>query len=142
MKKNLLIIFTTLTLFSCIQDDIRTPIQPRAINNELTSTEFVKGSEDIPLVSNLELIDSGNINFDSQTGSFITVDYQSPIDLEVVQGFYIKTLPQMGWDLVKNDHVHSIFLRDNERLEIELFFSQEEEEKDLIRFSLSSGMKK
>jgi len=142
MKKNLLIIFATLALFSCIQDDLETPIQPPIVSNELTASDFVKGSEDIPLVSNLVLSENNNVDFDSDSGSFAVVDYESPFDLEVVQGFYLRTLPQMGWKLVKNDQKHSRFIRDSEKLEIDFIQSDTEDEDDLVRFSLSSISKK
>ncbi len=144
MKKNLLIIFATLALFSCTQDDLGAMTQPPAISNELTANDFVKGSEDVPLLNNLTLSETNNIDidFDSDSGSFATVDYRSSIDLEAVQGFYLKTLPQMGWNLVKNDQKHSSFIRDSQKLEIEFIENDVEDEEDLVRFSMSSISKK
>lgn len=143
MKKNLLIILAIFSLCSCIQDDvINDPVQPTVINNDLTANDFVKGSEDIPLVSNLDLVETGDVDFDSESGSFAVIDYKSSIDLEAIQGFYLKTLPQMGWKLIKNDQIHSIFARDGEKLEIEFIENDAEDGEDTVRFSMSSALKK
>lgn len=141
MKKNLPIIFCTFLLFSCIQDDLGKPVTPVVASTEIASSDFVKGSEDIPLVSDLELIDNNNVDFDSESGSFTSVEYKSQMDLEAVQGFYLKTLPQMGWQLLKNDQAISKFIRDNEKLEIHFIYGSEGDD-DIVKFMISSGVKR
>lgn len=138
MKKILSVIFSIFLLSSCTQyqknvEEIFTKIPPKKTN--LTAKDFVKGSEDIPLVSNLELMENNNVDFDSASGSFVTVDYKSPIALVEVQVFYLKTLPEMGWRLVKNDATESSFVRDNEKIKIEFV-------DDIVRFSMSSVVRK
>lgn len=142
MKKVLPIIFASFLLSSCIQDNLEQPVKPAITSTELTAIDFVKGSEDIPLLTNLELVESDNVDFDSESGSFATVEYRSQIDLEAVQGFYLKTLPQMGWNLTKNDLRHSNFTRENENVKIEFVESDEEGGDDLVVFSLSSVTRK
>lgn len=138
MKKFLTIILSVFFISSCIQNEINEMSSPKATGDEITATNFVRGSEDIPLVDGLELIDDENINFDSKSGSIASVDYKSGFDPEAVQAFYIRTLPQMGWKLSKNDQNHSLFTRDEEKLEIDFIESDDEGEDDLVRFAMSS----
>lgn len=139
MKKFLLLISFGFLLISCAQEIIENKPDFEAENNELTATDFVKGSEDIPLLNNLEIIeDSNNLDFDSASGSVSTIDYRSQIDLEAVQKFYLETLPQMGWKLVNTSHTRSSFVRENEKIEIEFVESEYEDEDDIVRFYLSS----
>ena len=144
MRKILTIFFTAFLLSSCIQDDVEQVEKPKITNQELSATDFVKGSEDIPLLNNLEQIESDNVSFDSEAGSIASVDYSSSIDLEAVQEFYLKTLPQMGWKLTHNDLRSSRFTRDGEKLEIEFIEGETDADSDtaqnddVVRFSLSS----
>ncbi len=141
MKKFLLVFFANFLLFSCAFDEAQKTDKPQTSNEELSATEFVKGSEDIPLIDGLEQIDNDALNFDSDAGSIATTDYKSLIDLEAVQNFYLKTLPQMGWKLIKNDQKHSKFVRESEKIEIEFIQAEEEGYDDVVRFFLSSVVK-
>ncbi len=144
MKKILPAIFSLFLLSSCISSNlthIEPVTKPSPKIENLTAKDFVKGSEDIPLLSNLELIENDGVNFDSDSGSFVTVDYESPIALESVQGFYLRTLPEMGWRLIKNNAAESNFTRDNEKIRIEFLHNDEEKER-IVRFSMSSVVRK
>ena len=84
---------------------------------------------------------NGDLNFDSNSGSISNIDYNTNIDLEEVQNFYLKTLPEMGWRLVKNDLNHSKFVRETESVEINFIVGNSEDEADIVRFFLSSAIK-
>lgn len=136
MKKFHLTIFVLLLLSSCIGDDLPKSTEQTSANEEITATEFVKGSEDIPLVNKLEILENENVDFDSSSGRISRVEYKSSINLETVQEFYLKTLPQMGWKLVQNDQNRSLFTREGQKLEIQ-FFTSEEEKSDIVKFSIN-----
>ncbi len=139
MKKIFALIFCCFALFSCA--DTQTIAAPKnaAVAAELSSNDFVKGSEDIPLIQGLELVESENVDFDSESGSFSSIEYKSPFYLEAVQNFYLRTLPQMGWKLIRNDQTESSFTREGERLKIEFLQKDHNSKSSFVRFYFSSA---
>lgn len=101
----------------------------------LVSEEFVSGSEDIPLLVGMQKFSDGALGFDSAVGSIISSSYSSNLDKNEVKIFYLKTLPQMGWSVVRNSIDSAKFKRDKEDLEIE--FAEENGAK-VVRFFYSS----
>jgi len=115
MKKNILALIF-ITFFSYGAQAFDSNKEPQF------STNFVDGTKDIPLAKGLSKINDNELGFDSVNGSITLVYYKSENNLKEVQNFYKKTLPQMGWKIIKNkkknlDNVS--FRRDNEKLEIE-----------------------
>ena len=138
MKKISILLLTSFWLFSCSVDEGEKQNALKISSSELTTTEFVKGSQDIPLLDGLGMASNGDLNFDSNSGSISNIDYNTNIDLEEVQNFYLKTLPEMGWRLVKNDLNHSKFVRETESVEINFIVSSSEDEADIVRFLRTS----
>ncbi len=101
----------------------------------IVTEEFVSGSEDIPLLAGMQKISDGSLGFDSTVGSIISSSYSSNLDHNEVKIFYLKTLPKMGWGVVRNSIDSAKFRRDKEDLEIE--FAEENGVK-LVRFFYSS----
>lgn len=94
-----------------------------AKRNAQNTTDFVAGSKDLPLAEGLNKFSDDGLDFDSASGSIISVTYKSSDDLKKVKDFYLKTLPQLGWKNLKSNKrgVDLLrFKRDNEKLEIEL----------------------
>ncbi len=114
-KIALLVIFSLAT-FSC--NVFKYNATPDKAN-----TEFVDGSQNIPLASGLKKIEDDSLIFDSTGGNVISVSYTTKSHLPSIKSFYISTLPQMGWKIVKNNNLTSVdvinFERENEKLEIE-----------------------
>lgn len=138
MKKILLLIPFFL-LFSCadlqklerkFQQLIHKPVEgPQA------SEEFVQGSEDIPLLVGMEKIFDGALGFDSASGSIIASSYSTNLEQKQIKIFYLKTLPEMGWNIAQNTENSIKFKREKEDLEIEF---AEEEKMQVVRFFISS----
>ncbi len=106
-------------------------------NNEENKTfQTVQGSLDIPLAKGLEVKNDNIINFDSLNGTILSISYETKIRLTKIKDFYLKTLPQMGWEIIANeflDNTDIVYLkRDDEALEIE--FSTREELKTVKFF--------
>lgn len=99
------------------------------------SEDFVQGSEDIPLLVEMEKMFDESLGFDSASGSIMSSSYESKISLEKVGNFYRKTLLQMGWKLVSSDSKKLAFERENEKLEIELL---QQNGKNVVKFFISS----
>lgn len=99
--------------------------------------EFVQGSEDIPLLTGMGKTSEDTVGFDSSSGSIISSSYASTISHKEVRNFYIKTLPQMGWQIVKNLENKVVFKRERENLEIEF---DKENGKSVVRFFISSAL--
>ena len=78
-----------------------------------------------------------SLGFDSDLGSIISSSYETKIELKKVRNFYLKTLPQMGWVLVKNIENSASFRREKEKLEIEFV---KQDDKKLVRFFISSTL--
>lgn len=146
MKKFLPLFALLFLVFSCNRTEIKTPQNPvyaeipsngGAFEKMSISQDFVQGSEDIPLLEQMEKIFDEGLGFDSASGSIMSSSYKSKVALEKVKSFYAKTLPQMGWKLIKSDKKKSVFEREKEKLEIE-FMTQEKQK--IVRFFISSNL--
>ncbi len=133
MKKNLALILSVFLLFSCSENFSTKP----KITEEQASKEFVQGSEDIPLLVGMDKTSDESLGFDSDLGSIASSNYSTEIDLQKVRNFYLKTLPQMGWNLVQNNEAKSGFKREKEKLEIEF---TKQSPKNIVRFFTSSDL--
>ena len=94
-------------------------------------TEFVEGSDDVPLFSSLKKFGEEDVDFDSASGSISSLIYESSVNLDEVRNFYIKTMPQMGWKIHQNGKKKIVFYRQKQKLEIEL---TKENGKNLVKF--------
>jgi len=98
---------------------------------------FVEGSNDVPLAKNLTKFSDDNVDFDFASGNIASIIYKNNSNNNNdVKAFYLKTLPELGWKIVKNKKKNSNlmkFLRDNEKLEVE-FFNKDKE--DFVKFLL------
>lgn len=132
MKKILVLISSFFLIFSCADlFKTKTP-EPKA------SPDFVQGSEDIPLLAGMEKIsDDDTIGFDSSSGSIISSSYTTDLNKRQIRNFYIQTLPQLGWEVIKNLENNLSFKRENENLEIEF---TDENDKKMVKFFISSAL--
>ncbi len=149
LEKTLVIASAFLLLSSCCKTEIKTPKNPIVANvpyesgpinkSSVTeaSTDFVQGSEDIPLLNGMEKMFDEGLGFDSSSGSIMSSSYKAEIPLENVKKFYSKTLPQMGWALKKSEPLKLSFEREKENLEIELI---KQNEKNIVKFFISSSL--
>lgn len=138
MKKIFILIAASFLVFSCsdFAKKCLDFVAPKNVESAvIVSEEFVQGSEDIPLLVGMEKISDDSVGFDSNSGSIISSSYVSENDKKQIRDFYLKTLPQMGWQIVKNVENESSFKRDREKLEIEFVA---ENGKKVVRFFLSS----
>jgi len=132
MKKFLVLALIPALIFSCSKKTKTS----NEVNVSYKATEdFVQGSEDIPLIAGMNRILEDAIGFDTNAGSIINSSYSTKLDLEKVKLFYLKTLPGMGWKLVKQSENKLNFRREKEKLEI-LF--DKNKKINLVKFFLSS----
>lgn len=103
--------------------------------NSNTQQLFIKGSQDIPLVNGLNLIDDEDIEFDTILGGFESSNYFANIATEIIAKFYLENLPKLGWKLEKNFNNQIIFKRENQKLSIKFYL---ENEKEAVNFSLTT----
>lgn len=134
--KKFIALTTFLLIFSCkFIDQIHIP----GLNDEKNTQEFVEGSQDIPLATGLKPIKDDAISFDSPAGSILSISYKSKSKLAHVRDFYLKTLPQLGWKIVKKHQPSQLdiidFKRGQEKLEIEFI-----EERNLVKFYAELGL--
>jgi hypothetical protein len=151
LEKILLVSSVLFLVFSCCRTEVGTPqnsivanipYEPGPINKSSiplpeASTDFVQGSEDIPLLNGLEKMFDESLGFDSPSGSIMSSSYESNMPLENIKKFYGKTLPQMGWNLKKIEPSKLSFEREKENLEIELI---KQNEKNIVKFFISSSL--
>jgi hypothetical protein len=133
MQKFLSLLVISFLTFSCLENFQKSEIIEEP--TEKASQDFVQGSEDIPLLVGMEKISDDSLGFDSSVGSIMASSYETKTDLEKIKNFYLKTLPQMGWNLKENNVGKLSFEREKEKLEIE-FVNQDG--RDLVRFFISS----
>lgn len=131
MKKIILPILCIFLLSSCEKGFFKKDQKIRA------SEEFAQGSEDIPLLVGMTKLSNESMGFDTDAGSIMTSSYTTKNDLEEVHVFYLKTLPQMGWKVMRDEKKKVVFRREKEKLEIE-FFTQKG--KNVVKFFLSSAL--
>ncbi len=87
---------------------------------ETEARGFVAGFEDIPLMEGLKQTESDDIVFGNEETSYreaqlVAVRKKSFKD---IQDFYLKTLPQLGWNIQSHEASSLKFSRENEILEI------------------------
>lgn len=132
MKKILLIIMLLGFSFSCALT-LKTLDKNKTYK---TSEEFVQGSEDIPLLTNMKQATDDDIGFDSNSGSIINSSYETQVGFSEIKDFYANTLPAMGWKMIKSDDKNKIeFVRDKEKLEINF---KEQKNNNLVSFFIVS----
>jgi len=137
MKKILTLIFTTFLFSSCAFLENQTLSEVKNNTEETAVNGFVNGSEDIPLLKSLTQVNEEILGFDSSSGSISATNYKSEIDLEKVKNFYYKTLPQLGWKLKEKKLEKIVFIRGNEKVEINFV---NENGDDLVKFFISSTL--
>jgi hypothetical protein len=139
MKKILTIFLASFLAFSCNKSlEKKLDFINPDFEKVEASEDFVQGSEDIPLLVGMERVSDDNLGFDSDSGSIVSAEYTSENDAKSVKNFYIKTLPQMGWEVVKNLESKVVFKRDKENLEIE--FPKSDGDLQTVNFFMSSAI--
>lgn len=136
--KKIFLISALFLVFSCNQDVENITLQYEVQNAPIKAPqEFVQGSQDIPLLENMEKTTDDSLDFDSNSGSIISSSYKSKSNKDEVKIFYIKTLPDMGWSVEKNLENKVVFKREKEQLEIEF---QLEKKQNIVTFFISSAL--
>lgn len=92
---------------------------------------FLPGTEDIPLMPELSVDITDNMDFDTPAGQIITLEgSSSKVKASDVYSFYQSVLPKMGWKQVKKGY----FKRDKDTLRIIIIQPQKPV---LVRFEIS-----
>ncbi len=72
---------------------------------------FIPQTQDIPLMSDLSINMSDDMNFDTPAGQLITFEAKSRSQTgKQILNYYKKTLPEMGWV----EHAHNYYTRDKD----------------------------
>lgn len=58
---------------------------------------FVAGTEDVPLMPELQPVDGSALVFDKPQGRIVEAQAKGPVSRGKVRDFYAATLPQLGW---------------------------------------------
>ncbi len=119
-------------LSSCVAERLATESR---VTNFSKSEQYVIGSDDIPLVSGLSLIEDDSSSFDAMFGNIVISKYVGDVKLQSVKDFYLKTLPQLGWKVINNKKDNISFVREKDNLEIKFNSSGN---KLYVRFFISS----
>ncbi len=91
MKKFFLFVAFSFLVFSCNRIEIKTPQNPvyaeipstgGPVEKMTVSQDFVQGSEDIPLLEQMEKMFDEGLGFDSASGSIMSSSYESKIELK------------------------------------------------------------
>jgi hypothetical protein len=77
-----------------------------------SAEEFVAGTEDVPLIPGLKPVAGSALVFDKPEGRIVEAQAQGTLTRAKVQGFYLTSLPQLGWKKIGADR----WQRDAERL--------------------------
>lgn len=89
-------------------------------NINVLANSFVSGIEDIPLMNGLNQVQSDIIFFGNEETRYIEVELStdSGLSFEDIKGFYIKTLPQLGWNIKESNKQNILFNREKDILEL------------------------
>jgi hypothetical protein len=59
--------------------------------------EFVAGTEDLPLMPDLQPVAGSALAFDKPQGRIVEAQAKGKVTRDAVLAFYAQTLPQLGW---------------------------------------------
>ena len=76
--------------------------------------DFLTGTEDVPLMSDLELLSDETFDFDTEDGRLYFSKAIASVDSKKILDFYRQTLPQLGW--IENEQGN--FVREGDVLRI------------------------
>jgi hypothetical protein len=79
------------------------------------ASDFVAGTEDLPLMPGLVPVDGKSLVFDKPEGRIVEAEARGKLARAKVRDFYQATLPQLGWRAEGRD----TWRREGERLSIE-----------------------
>ena len=65
---------------------------------------YVAGTEDVPLMHGLNVVDGTTLVFDKPEGRIVATEARGKLDRVQVRAFYDATLPQLGWSPAGPDH--------------------------------------
>ena len=99
------------------------------VTNCFTSTKFISGFSDIPLMPEMEEIEEARVVFDTTGGRIVVAFVRSRLSQDKIVHFYEQSLEQLGWAKKKFGR----FFRDSEVLMIDFF---PDGDYLLVRFSL------
>jgi hypothetical protein len=91
---------------------------------------FVTGTEDLPLMPGLAIVEGAGMMFDTPQGRIVEAYAKGMAKREAVLDFYAATLPQLGWKAESR----TSYRREGEILRLELY---EEAQGLTVRFYLS-----
>ena len=60
-------------------------------------SDFVPGTEDLPLMEKMVIDENETISFDTPAGQILNVTAKTPVSSQKVLSFYANTLPALGW---------------------------------------------
>ena len=58
---------------------------------------FVAGTEDVPLMPELQPVEGSGVTFDKPQGRIVEAQARGKVSRAAVHTFYAETLPQLGW---------------------------------------------
>jgi hypothetical protein len=58
---------------------------------------FVAGTEDVPLMPELQPVEGSALTFDKPQGRIVEAQARGKVTRAAVHAFYAETLPQLGW---------------------------------------------
>ena len=122
MLVRLLVILTSITLFSCVQ--LNNENSSKALEN--SPKYYISGSNSLPLFEGLNKINEESTNFNSVVGNISNSVYEGKVSLEAVENFYLKTLPQLGWDFDSKKENIFFYKRNKELLKMILIMKDNE----------------
>lgn len=89
------------------------------MSGKVWATTFIDGLEDVPLMNGVTQIQKDTISFGNEESRFVEAYLtSSKIGFKAIENFYVKTLPQLGWNYQGKDGNILLFYRENEMLEI------------------------
>lgn len=99
-------------------------------NESFGKTRYFELIPDLPIMEGMQPIPEESAVFDKAQGRIvIQIAKSDSLSKEQIKEFYKQTLPALGWKYQRN----SVYLREGEALEIEIFF---ENQKNKVKFFL------
>ncbi len=123
-----------------------TMVDYSSINSDLNTTnntEYVFGTDYLPLYKDFQIIEEESTNFDTISGNIAISSYYSEEKLLKVKKFYLSIIPQLGFSLkgnIVNDSAHSLlYFRNKDKIEIYFQKSESNSSDLLVKFLISSN---
>ncbi len=89
-------------------------VNAKSLNGK-SNLDFINGLDDVPLLTNMNIVKDSLVIFDTNEGKYITTEIEGAIKLKDAESYYKDILPNLGWKIIEKNK----YFRGEETLSIQ-----------------------